>query len=98
MDFSNCTSFGGRKASPVDKGTDGVEVVDGRPGVGCCGFFESVCHQALMVCHQALMVCRPELALVAFCLEESVLVVCCRALELSGEVLAMSVACEHCRA
>ena len=38
------------------------------------------------------------LALVAFCPDESVLVVCCLALKLSGEVLAMSVACEHCRA
>ena len=69
-----------------------------------------VCHQALMVCPLALMVCRPELALVAFCpdesvlglvafcLDDSVLVVCCLALKLSGEVLAMSVACEHCRA
>ena len=68
------------------------------------------CHQALMVCPLALMVCRPELALVAFCPDESVLalvafcpdesvlVVCCLALKLSGEVLAMSVACEHCRA
>ena len=64
-----------------------------------------------MVCPLALMVCRPEelalvafctdesvLALVAFCPDESVLVVCCLALQLSGEVLAMSVACEHCRA
>ena len=64
-----------------------------------------------MVCHLALMVCRPEelalvafcpdesvLGLVAFCPDESVLVVCCLALKLSGEVLAMSVACEHCRA
>ena len=32
MDFSNCTSFGGRKADPVDKGTDGVEVVGGTNG------------------------------------------------------------------
>ena len=40
-DFSNCTSFGGRNADPVETGTDGVEVVDGRPGVGCCGFFGS---------------------------------------------------------
>ena len=64
-----------------------------------------------MVCPLALMVCRPEelalvafcpdesvLGLVAFCPDESVLVVCCLALKLSGEVLAMSVACEHCRA
>ena len=41
MDFSNCTSFGGRNADPVETGTDGVEVVGGRPGVGCCGFFGS---------------------------------------------------------
>ena len=41
MDFSNCTSFGGRKADPVETGTDGVEVVGGRPGVCCCGFFGS---------------------------------------------------------
>ena len=41
MDFSNCTSLGGRNADPVETGTDGVEVVDGRPGVGCCGFFGS---------------------------------------------------------
>ena len=40
-DFSNCTSFGGRNADPVETGTDGVEVVDGRPGVCCCGFFRS---------------------------------------------------------
>ena len=40
-DFSNCTSFGGRNADPVETGTDGVEVVGGRPGVGCCGFFGS---------------------------------------------------------
>ena len=54
-----------------------------------------VCHQALMVCPLALMVCRPELVLVAFCPDESVLVVCCLALDFSGEVLAMFVACEH---
>ena len=38
------------------------------------------------------------LALVACCPDESVLVVCCLALKLSGEIVAMSVACEHCRA
>ena len=71
---------------------------------------QAVCRLALMVCPLALMVCRPELVLVAFCpdesvlglvafcLDDSVLVVCCLALKLSGEVLAMSVACEHCRA
>ena len=61
-------------------------------------FHQAVCCLALMVCHLALMACHPELVLVAFCPDESVLVVCCLALKLSGEVLAMSVACEHCRA
>ena len=41
MEFSNCTSFGGRNADPVETGTDGVEVVGGRAGVCCCGFFGS---------------------------------------------------------
>ena len=59
---------------------------------------QAVCRLALMVCPLALMACHPELVWVAFCPDESVLGVCCLALELSGEVLAMSVACEHCRA
>ena len=41
MDLSNCTSFGGRKADPVDKGTDGGEGMVVRPGVCCCGFVAS---------------------------------------------------------